>query len=75
MALEKGGIPPDDRRAITTAAAFTEQCTSGKCNKRRRTIQGFEPFNLVSVCCRKYKGEGRKNANIGLNENDVFKRE
>lgn len=34
VAMEKGGIPLDDRRAITSAAAFWGQSSDGKCNKQ-----------------------------------------
>lgn len=44
MALEKGGIPQDDRRDITELAVFGEESSSGECNKRQalvKTVWGF----------------------------------
>lgn len=59
MALEKGGIPPNDRRAITGPVPFGEQSRSGKCNKEQELAGLFEGFRLLilKVWCEKKIGE------------------
>lgn len=67
---KKGGIPPNDRRAITGPVPFGEQSGAGKCNKRLPPLGLFEAlwFLISKVCCEKERRRrlrgGRRGAGV-----------
>ncbi|KAM7380701.1 hypothetical protein PAMP_003978 [Pampus punctatissimus] len=66
MALEKGGIPLDDRRAIIGPAAFDEQSSSGKCNKHPGLLQPPLMDDETPVGADRQGGDGNWNQCLEL---------